>query len=58
MRMYLAEITHHKIIPAGVGMPGAVRETIGYNGDYMTATGRSDRQFYCCTQTANIKHFE
>jgi hypothetical protein len=29
-----------------------------YIGDNWTAIGRSDRQFYYCSQTENIQHFK
>jgi hypothetical protein len=30
----------------------------GYEWDYSSAVGKSDRLFYYCTQTENYKHFD
>jgi hypothetical protein len=40
-----------------VGVSGAVQGTAGYRGCYWTSIGRTDGQFYYCTQNENINHF-
>jgi hypothetical protein len=54
---YIYVPQNRRLSRRGVSVSGAVRGKPSYRRDYRTAIGKSDRLFWYCTSTEDIKHF-